>query len=62
MTYREVIARLEREGWIVARKRGSHQIYRNAQIPGIVVVSPHSLGDHVPPGTLNSISKQAGWK
>ncbi|MEZ0327643.1 MAG: type II toxin-antitoxin system HicA family toxin [Fimbriimonas sp.] len=51
MSYREVIARLEREGWYLARQNGSHRIYRHNDKSGIVIVAPHSLGDKVPAGT-----------
>jgi predicted RNA binding protein YcfA (HicA-like mRNA interferase family) len=42
-------------------KTGSHRQYRHETKPGTVTVPGHP-GDDVPPGTLNSIKKQAGLK
>ena len=61
MKIRELIRLLERDGWILARIRGSHRQYINLNKPGLVTVPGH-LSDDVAPGTLNSILKQAGMK
>jgi predicted RNA binding protein YcfA (HicA-like mRNA interferase family) len=60
MSSREVIARLEREGWICVRQSGSHRQYKRAGLPGLVTV-PHPKKD-LPTGTLRNIFRQAGWK
>ncbi len=52
---------LDRDGWYVARTRGSHRQYRHAEKAGTVTVSG-KLTAEVPPGTLNSVLKQAGLK
>ena len=52
---------LEEEGWRLARTRGSHRQYKNPSKPGTVTVAGKPSLD-VPPGTLNSILKQAGLK
>jgi predicted RNA binding protein YcfA (HicA-like mRNA interferase family) len=59
MDSREVIRRLEREGWRLIRSRGSHRQYKHPDRPGLVTV-PHPRRD-LPKGTLRSIFKQAGW-
>ncbi|MEE4376447.1 MAG: type II toxin-antitoxin system HicA family toxin [Candidatus Competibacteraceae bacterium] len=59
MTSREVIARLEREGWQLHHTRGSHRQYKHSTLPGRVTV-PHPKRD-LPIGTLRSIYRQAGW-
>ena len=61
MKVRDVIARIQADGWTLARTRGSHRHYRHPSKPGIVTVAGHPSVD-VPPGTLNSILKQAGLK
>ena len=61
MKVRDVIARIQADGWTLARTRGSHRHFRHALKPGIVTVAGHPSVD-VPPGTLNSILKQAGLK
>jgi predicted RNA binding protein YcfA (HicA-like mRNA interferase family) len=59
MNSRDVIRRLEAEGWVLARTKGSHRQYRHPTKPGLVTV-PHPKRD-LPIGTLRSIVKQAGW-
>jgi predicted RNA binding protein YcfA (HicA-like mRNA interferase family) len=61
MKVREVIKLLEKDGWYVARTRGSHRQFKHPHKAGTVTVSGQPNID-VPPGTLNSIFKQAGWK
>jgi predicted RNA binding protein YcfA (HicA-like mRNA interferase family) len=61
MKIREVVAMLEADGWYLARTRGSHQQYKHPQKPGTVTVAGKASLD-VPPGTFNSILKQAGLR
>ncbi|MCK4850165.1 MAG: type II toxin-antitoxin system HicA family toxin [Phycisphaerae bacterium] len=63
MKYRDVIKRIEAEGWYVERTIGSHMQFRHRTKPGTVTVpAGGKLAKEVPPGTLNSILKQAGLK
>jgi predicted RNA binding protein YcfA (HicA-like mRNA interferase family) len=63
MKYRDVIKLLEADGWFLERSVGSHLQFRHSTKPGTVTVpSGGRLGNEVPPGTLNSILKQAGLK
>ena len=59
MKVRDVIKRIETDGWYLKRTRGDHRIYHHPDKPGIVVVAGHPAGD-VPAGTLGQIFKQAG--
>jgi predicted RNA binding protein YcfA (HicA-like mRNA interferase family) len=61
MKVREAIKLLEADGWELARTRGSHRQFKHPAKPGTVTVSGKA-GLDVPPGTLNSILKQAGLK
>jgi len=61
MKVRDVIKMIENDGWAFSRTRGDHRQYRHASKPGKVTIPGHP-GDEVPPGTLNSILKQAGLK
>lgn len=61
MKIREVVAMLEADGWYLARTRGSHPQYKHPEKPGTVTVAGKPSLD-VPPGTLNSILKQAGLR
>ena len=58
MDSREVIARLEADGWQRVVQKGSHLQFKHPVKPGRVTV-PHPRKD-LPAGTLKSIEKQAG--
>lgn len=60
---RDMIRLLEDDGWRWNSKRGkgSHRVYEHPTKPGIVVV-PGQLGRDLPPGTEQSILKQAGLR
>ncbi|MFW6124604.1 MAG: type II toxin-antitoxin system HicA family toxin [Pirellulales bacterium] len=59
MDSREIIRRLERDGWLLARTKGSHRQFKHPERPGLVTV-PHPRRD-LPRGTLRNIYRQAGW-
>jgi predicted RNA binding protein YcfA (HicA-like mRNA interferase family) len=61
MKIRDVLKRLQADGWYQVRMKGSHRILSHPTKPGIVVV-PGSPGDDIPPGTLAAIWRQAGLK
>jgi len=56
----EVVKLIQAHGWQLVRITGSHHHFRHAGKSGLVTV-PHPKKD-LPPGTLNSILKQAGLK
>jgi len=58
---RAVIRILERDGWYLARTRGSHRQYKHPEKRGLVTVAGKP-SDELAPGTLASILKQAGLK
>ncbi len=57
----ELIRLLEQDGWRLVRTKGSHRQFKNVSRPGTVTVAGKPSLD-IPPGTLNSILKQAGLK
>jgi len=61
MKVRELSKLLEEDGWYQVRMRGSHRQFHHVNKPGTVTVSG-KLSVDIPPGTLNSILKQAGLK
>jgi predicted RNA binding protein YcfA (HicA-like mRNA interferase family) len=61
MKVRDVIKLIERDGWYLARTRGSHRQYKHPKKTGLVTI-PGKPGDDLAPGTLDSILKQAGLK
>jgi len=61
MKVKALIALIEADGWTQQRQKGSHRQFHHPTKPGTVTVSGKPSVD-VPPGTLNSILKQAGLK
>ncbi|MBK7864103.1 MAG: type II toxin-antitoxin system HicA family toxin [Archangiaceae bacterium] len=55
---REVIKKLNADGWKLVRTKGSHQHFKHPVKPGVVTV-PHPKNS-LPIGTLKSISTQSG--
>jgi predicted RNA binding protein YcfA (HicA-like mRNA interferase family) len=56
---RDAIAKLELNGWRLARQKGSHRQFHHPFKPGTVTVAGHP-SEEVPTGTLKNIMKQAG--
>ncbi|MEO7623436.1 MAG: type II toxin-antitoxin system HicA family toxin [Gallionella sp.] len=61
MKVKELIALIESAGWLQVRQKGSHRQFHHPSKSGTVTVSG-KLSVDVPPGTLNSVLKQAGLK
>jgi predicted RNA binding protein YcfA (HicA-like mRNA interferase family) len=61
MKVKEVITLLKEDDWQLARTQGSHRQFKHPFKSGCVTVSGKPSVE-VPPGTLNSILKQAGLK
>lgn len=61
MKVREVIKLIEDDSWYLVRTKGSHRQFKHLQKVGIVTVSGNP-GKEMPPGTLNSVLKQAQLK
>lgn len=51
---------IQADGWVLVGVRGSHHQFKHPTKPGRVTIT-HPRKD-LPPGTLNSIRKQAGLK
>ena len=62
MKVREVLQRLQKEGWVLRRQKGSHRQFFHAAFPERRVTVSGNTNLDIPKGTLNSIFKQAGWK
>ena len=61
MKVREVIKLIEKDGWYLARTRGSHRQFKHPTKSGLVTIAGKP-SDDLAPGTLNSILKQAQLK
>ena len=55
---RDVIKRIEADGWVKVRQKGSHAQFKHPSKPGLVTL-PTPRRD-IPLGTLRSIARQAG--
>lgn len=58
MNSRDILAKLETDGWFEVNRVGSHVQLKHPSKPGRVTV-PHPKRD-LPIGTLRSIEKQSG--
>ncbi len=58
---REIIRRLEAEGWYLHSQWGSHRQYKHPTKPGKVTVSGKPNVE-VPEATWLSIQRQADWR
>lgn len=56
----EVLRRLRSDGWFQVKAKGAHRQFKHPTKTGRVTVSGKP-SDTVPPGTLKSIFRQAGW-
>ncbi|HEY7664718.1 MAG TPA: type II toxin-antitoxin system HicA family toxin [Xanthobacteraceae bacterium] len=54
----KVVARLGRDGWILLRHGGEHDVYGHPRKVGVVIVPRHRT---LSPGVARSIAKAAGW-
>jgi len=61
MKVKDLIARVEADGWFLVRQKGRHRQYHHPTKPGTVTVAGKESLD-VPPGTLGAALKQAGLK
>jgi predicted RNA binding protein YcfA (HicA-like mRNA interferase family) len=61
MKVRALLKMIEMDGWYLVRTRGDHRQFHHPTKPGTVTVAGKP-GVDIPPGTLNSILKQAGLK
>jgi predicted RNA binding protein YcfA (HicA-like mRNA interferase family) len=59
MKVREVVAVLERNGWVLVRQRGSHRNYRRPDSPVVVTVAG-KRSETIRPGTLAHIRRTSG--
>jgi predicted RNA binding protein YcfA (HicA-like mRNA interferase family) len=56
---RDIKRRLEHEGWLLERVKGSHHVFRNPA-SGEIIVLPHPKKD-LGTGLVRAIYKAAGW-
>lgn len=55
----KIIARLNADGWTLARHGSEHDVYTNPNRPGSVITVPRHR--ELSPGVARQIAKAAGW-
>lgn len=58
---KEITSYIESDGWYLVAQKGSHRQFKHPTKKGRVTI-PGKPNDDLPPGTANSILKQAGLK
>ena len=61
MKVSDVLKLLRRDGWYRIKSKSGHRQFKHPAKAGRVTVSGKA-SDEMPPGTLNSVLKQAGLK
>ena len=61
MKVKDLISLIESGGWYQVRQKGSHRQFHHSIKTGSVTIAG-KLSVDVPPGTLNSVLKQASLK
>ena len=57
---RKIIKRLEADGWMLVRIKGSHHHFKHPDVPEIITVK-HPEKD-LTPGLVADLAKKAGWR
>lgn len=61
MKVKEIVKRLEAEGWVEVRQKGSHRIFKKQGTPDLIVLPDHGANKEPSIGVLKDIMKKAGW-
>jgi predicted RNA binding protein YcfA (HicA-like mRNA interferase family) len=58
---KDVIKKIEKDGWFIVRTKGSHRQFKHKTKKGLVTIAGKPSSE-LATGTLNSVLKQAGLK
>lgn len=61
MKTKDLIKKIEEDGWVFKRVKGDHRMYYKAGARRPLVI-PGKMSDEIPIGTLQSILREAGLK
>lgn len=61
MKVRDIVHKIEADGWYQVAQKGSHQQFKHPAKPGKVTIAGHPSAE-MDKGTYNNILKQAGLK
>jgi predicted RNA binding protein YcfA (HicA-like mRNA interferase family) len=62
MKVREIIRKLENEGWELRSQKGSHMVFKKTGVKELITVPNHGLNSEPSIGVMKNISKIAGWE
>ena len=62
MKVKEIIKKLEADGWVLVRQKGSHKQFKHPDKAELITVPDHGQNKEPSIGVLNGIMKNAGWK
>ncbi len=62
MKVMELIKLIERDGWYLARQKGSHRQFKHPIKSGLITISGHRLSEEISKGALSSVLKIADLK
>jgi predicted RNA binding protein YcfA (HicA-like mRNA interferase family) len=57
---RDIMRRLQGDGWTLERVKGSHHVFKNYKT-GAIIILPHPRKD-LGLGLVRAIYRQAGWQ
>jgi predicted RNA binding protein YcfA (HicA-like mRNA interferase family) len=61
MKFRDILKRVEADGWRIVKQKGSHRQFKHPNKPGKVTIAGHP-SQEASPKTFRSIMEQAGLK
>lgn len=60
--FKDIIKLIEKDGWLLVSRVGSHRQYKHPTKLGRVTIAAHKISDEISLKTEASILKQAGLK
>lgn len=58
---KEIIKRLQKDGWILVRQKGNHKVFKHPQHAELITLPDHGANKEPSTGVFHDIKKKAGW-
>ncbi|TAG57282.1 MAG: type II toxin-antitoxin system HicA family toxin [Cytophagales bacterium] len=58
---KEIIKRLENDGWVLRSQKGSHMVFKKAGVTDLITLPNHGMNAEPSIGVVKSIFKIAKW-
>jgi predicted RNA binding protein YcfA (HicA-like mRNA interferase family) len=62
MKVREIIRKLENEGWELRSQKDFHMVFNKIGVKELITVLNHGVNPELSIGVMKNISKIAGWE